>query len=283
VFSTATKQFLIAHLPLTLVLHVKRFYQGAYGHLRKIDSDLAFPRELDLTPFCLPELREALVDLDTVEKLLEQTSDHQRHSGSSSAAQQSENADAQSENHETKLTNEEIKSENSDTNSPSACICSENADSAQSDPPSAADSSPAPATACPPPTTDTTDAPASPPTSSSSTEWNPLPRTRQKALCAHYRLRGLVVHSGGMGGGHYVAYVRQPKKCTPTRETSSAEQSEAATENEKDEWLYISDTHVSAVPASRVRKAQAYLLFYERVDGELSMQNWKTEKALKRY
>lgn len=57
-----------------------------------------------------------------------------------------------------------------------------------------------------------------------------------------YRLSGVVVHSGGMSGGHYVAYVRDIT----------------------DDWFLISDTSVSHATEAQVLRCQAYLLFYER-------------------
>lgn len=36
-------------------------------------------------------------------------------------------------------------------------------------------------------------------------------------------------------------------------------------ESAKGHWFHISDTHVQAVPVSKVLNSQAYLLFYERV------------------
>ena len=59
-----------------------------------------------------------------------------------------------------------------------------------------------------------------------------------------YQLRGVVEHSGGLSGGHYVAYVRR-----------AGDQ----------QWYYISDRHVRPVTAATVFDAEAYLLFYERV------------------
>eukprot|EP00466_Bigelowiella_natans_P010688 jgi/Bigna1/38416/e_gw1.25.82.1 len=58
-----------------------------------------------------------------------------------------------------------------------------------------------------------------------------------------YSLSGIVVHSGGMGGGHYVAYTR--------RDSSS--------------WFYFSDRHYKDVKESSVLNAQAYVCFYKRV------------------
>lgn len=44
-----------------------------------------------------------------------------------------------------------------------------------------------------------------------------------------YRLYGIVCHSGGMGGGHYIAYM-------------------CYTIKDKRRWYYASDSHVSEVP-----------------------------------
>ena len=64
------------------------------------------------------------------------------------------------------------------------------------------------------------------------------------SLQPSYQLRGVVEHSGGLSGGHYVAYVRR-----------AGDQ----------QWHYISDRHVRPVTAATVFDAEAYLLFYERV------------------
>ena len=58
-----------------------------------------------------------------------------------------------------------------------------------------------------------------------------------------YQLRGVVEHSGGLSGGHYVAYVRRAGDTA---------------------WHYISDRHVRPVTSEEVFGAEAYLLFYER-------------------
>ena len=55
-----------------------------------------------------------------------------------------------------------------------------------------------------------------------------------------YALLGVVSHSGGMSGGHYIAYVKKGEA-----------------------WWYASDTHVKEVSAEEVRRAQAYLLFFQ--------------------
>ena len=38
------------------MLHLKRFQQDLSGRLRKINGPMPFPRELDLSPFCDPEV-----------------------------------------------------------------------------------------------------------------------------------------------------------------------------------------------------------------------------------
>mmetsp|Transcript_18716 Transcript_18716/g.37812 ORF Transcript_18716/g.37812 Transcript_18716/m.37812 type:complete len:101 (+) Transcript_18716:547-849(+) len=64
--------------------------------------------------------------------------------------------------------------------------------------------------------------------------------SRQSSM---YGLTGIVVHSGGMGGGHYVAYtLRGPGR-----------------------WYYFSDRSYSASSAPDVTKKQAYLCFYKRL------------------
>ncbi len=46
----------VRRAPETLLLHLKRFQQDLSGRLRKIDGPVPFPPELDLSPFCDPEV-----------------------------------------------------------------------------------------------------------------------------------------------------------------------------------------------------------------------------------
>ena len=46
----------VRRAPEALMLHLKRFQQDLRGRLRKIDGPMPFPRELDLSPFCDPEV-----------------------------------------------------------------------------------------------------------------------------------------------------------------------------------------------------------------------------------
>ena len=61
-----------------------------------------------------------------------------------------------------------------------------------------------------------------------------------------YELYAIVVHSGGMGGGHYIAYMMHKI-------------------NGKNQWFYASDSHVKEVDESDALRAQAYMLFYRRI------------------
>jgi ubiquitin carboxyl-terminal hydrolase 16/45 len=119
-----------------------------------------------------------------------------------------------------------------------------------------------------------------------------------------YSLYGIVSHSGSLSGGHYVAYVRSRKPLEhlktffqqasfldlsqlagivqETRSTSMCEQSsslvtdddvpseEAAQAYQEElssqsKWYYCSDSQVHRTDEGKVRGAEAYILFYERI------------------
>jgi len=63
-----------------------------------------------------------------------------------------------------------------------------------------------------------------------------------------YELCSMVVHDGGMGGGHYMAYARHRKG-----------------KNLTNDWLWFSDQHFGPVDAEEVFNSEPFLLFYERV------------------
>lgn len=62
-----------------------------------------------------------------------------------------------------------------------------------------------------------------------------------------YTLHGIVVHGGGLGGGHYTAYAKHIIEG-------------------KERWFYASDSYVNEVDKGQVARAQAYMLFYSRVN-----------------
>lgn len=71
----------------------------------------------------------------------------------------------------------------------------------------------------------------------------------------HYRLLGIVEHSGTMRGGHYVAYVRGHKKSRGKTEK----------ENGGCVWYHISDAYVREATLDEVLRCEAYILFYEKI------------------
>ncbi|RYG52823.1 hypothetical protein EON66_09390, partial [archaeon] len=71
-----------------------------------------------------------------------------------------------------------------------------------------------------------------------------------------YRLIGVVVHSGGMVSGHYIAYVRWGAQGTADGTSAAASDSQ---------WAHVSDTIVTPVDLHTVLNCEAYMLFYERV------------------
>ena len=82
-----------------------------------------------------------------------------------------------------------------------------------------------------------------------------------------YSLYGVVEHSGTMRSGHYTAYAK-----TRTANTHLSNlvlhgdiPQDFEMESTKGQWFHISDTHVQAVPTTKVLNSQAYLLFYERI------------------
>ncbi|XP_035311257.1 ubiquitin carboxyl-terminal hydrolase 16 isoform X3 [Cricetulus griseus] len=82
-----------------------------------------------------------------------------------------------------------------------------------------------------------------------------------------YSLYGVVEHSGTMRSGHYTAYA---KARTPSSHLSNFVlhgdiPQDCEMESTKGQWFHISDTHVQAVPVTKVLNSQAYLLFYERI------------------
>ncbi|XP_023338863.1 ubiquitin carboxyl-terminal hydrolase 16 [Eurytemora carolleeae] len=108
-----------------------------------------------------------------------------------------------------------------------------------------------------------------------------------------YRLYGVVQHSGTIEGGHYTAFVKVRPANTSERNMSDffstplsrvedisrfqwelqqqssnkAQSTEVEDDsvNQPQRWFHVSDSVVSEVTEEKVLKAQAYLLFYERV------------------
>ncbi|CAN2387596.1 Specifically deubiquitinates 'Lys-120' of histone H2A (H2AK119Ub) [Pristimantis euphronides] len=82
-----------------------------------------------------------------------------------------------------------------------------------------------------------------------------------------YSLYGVIEHSGTMRSGHYTAYVksRTPNPNLSELVVRGVLPEASNTEPAKGHWYHISDSHVQAVPLTKVLNSQAYLLFYERI------------------
>ena len=65
-----------------------------------------------------------------------------------------------------------------------------------------------------------------------------------------YYLSGISSHGGGLGGGHYVAYIHR-----------SADNME-----HENDWYYFSDSHRRDSSLDDTLNSQAYVLFYKRAD-----------------
>ncbi|KAK6038479.1 hypothetical protein COOONC_24016 [Cooperia oncophora] len=80
-----------------------------------------------------------------------------------------------------------------------------------------------------------------------------------------YSLYGVVVHSGSLSGGHYIAYVKSRHRLKQNGTTTIENLCEESDINNDGQWYYCSDSQVLAVNENRVLSAEAYILFYERV------------------
>ncbi|KAI8928487.1 hypothetical protein BC831DRAFT_509974 [Entophlyctis helioformis] len=96
----------------------------------------------------------------------------------------------------------------------------------------------------------TVEAPASAPAA-------PAPATPR--VGGRYRLYAVVVHSGSIFGGHYIAYVRVPSTSPVPQAASASSQDQPAT------WMHCSDSAVRDASLEEVLRCQAYILFYESI------------------
>ncbi|XP_053561964.1 ubiquitin carboxyl-terminal hydrolase 16 isoform X2 [Bombina bombina] len=82
-----------------------------------------------------------------------------------------------------------------------------------------------------------------------------------------YSLYGVIEHSGTMRSGHYTAYVksRNPSSQLFDLVLKGILPEVSGSEPPMGHWYHISDSHVQAVPLTKVLNSQAYLLFYERI------------------
>jgi ubiquitin C-terminal hydrolase len=70
-----------------------------------------------------------------------------------------------------------------------------------------------------------------------------------------YELTSVIVHHGSSRGGHYTTFRKLVNSRNVIDDIDSSE-----------EWFHISDNHVSKVDLKTVFSAQAYMLFYEKIE-----------------
>lgn len=81
-----------------------------------------------------------------------------------------------------------------------------------------------------------------------------------------YDLSGVVHHSGGINGGHYVAHVADGQlEGSESSYAGGLPKGRAATRStaEGPSWLCFNDAHVSSISPKHVSGPSAYVLFYK--------------------
>ncbi|KAI9364374.1 hypothetical protein DFJ73DRAFT_809061 [Zopfochytrium polystomum] len=250
------KRYLIHSFPRILVVHLKRFQQTGNGRTKKIEEHVVFREFLDMGVYLSPA--------EVVEKAERKSRRTPRSSGRTSPA---EMATAVS------VPPTEVSSA---THPSSAAASVETTTSVASDPNEGTLSSdealqnessnvsqhlPADEVANGDIEAPKESSEAGDEDSDSAAETFDVPETTRTTSEGMYRLTGIVVHAGSLFGGHYVAYVRRTAFLSDAFETAGSAGAPA-----DPEWLYISDTSVRGSSWDEVSKAQAYLLFYQRID-----------------
>lgn len=81
-----------------------------------------------------------------------------------------------------------------------------------------------------------------------------------------YDLSGVVHHSGGINGGHYVAHVADPDPDSSEKSSSGSAISRTAaavSPNDGASWVCFNDAHVSSISPKHITGPSAYVLFYK--------------------
>ncbi|KAJ1567056.1 Ubiquitin carboxyl-terminal hydrolase 16, partial [Cladochytrium tenue] len=290
------KRYLLHSAPRVLVLHLKRFQQlGASGRTRKVEDHVAFTQTLDLAPFLAP---------DEVVERVRASGAAAATSGAAAAAnvatvEGGEGTDSQpvaaaipsdgAAVEAGQAVDETLCGGQAEVATAAATVVGDVAGSISSSSAksvSTGDGGGSTASASAASTAmdakKDTDGPA---------DDTVVVAARRLGDGERYRLSGVVVHAGSLYAGHYVAYVRRTARMSAAGVAAAAAATglaivAAAADGDavadapvlsaglplplppsppEPEWMYISDTAVRASSWDEVAKAQAYLLFYERV------------------
>ena len=98
---------------------------------------------------------------------------------------------------------------------------------------------------------------------------NPHIENRENGVGTIYDLTGVVHHSGGINGGHYVAHVADGQvdddMSTGNLPPSISGKSKASASASADgtSWVCFNDAHVSPISPKHITGPSAYMLFYK--------------------
>lgn len=85
-----------------------------------------------------------------------------------------------------------------------------------------------------------------------------------------YRFSSMVVHDGGMGGGHNMCYTRVRRESLSGGDPAAADdykRGAMAGDDDGKGWVWFSDRHLGPVSQREIDAAEPYIVFYERVSG----------------
>lgn len=97
---------------------------------------------------------------------------------------------------------------------------------------------------------------------------NPYDENAEGSVGTVYDLTGVVHHSGGINGGHYVAHVADgqvdEEMTTGNLPSALSGKGKAATGTADDRsWVCFNDAHVSPISPKHITGPSAYMLFYK--------------------
>ncbi|KAG0241622.1 Ubiquitin carboxyl-terminal hydrolase 16 [Actinomortierella wolfii] len=241
----AFKRYLVASLPPTLVLHLKRFETAGsrFGMMRKIDDHVEIPEELDMSPFCIPK--------KVIEEEDEPKKEGEQQEQSSVVVEDQENVSKKYRLYGIVVHQGTLGSGHYTNYVLSSKVETLNAQVEALNKSASAT---------------TVASTGSAPSNASSALMPDIPLAEMLAQ-QQAKKKG-----GKKGKGSAAAQAAQAAQTAAAKETSSASETVPAEEAKTVEpqpdarqWLYCSDTHVRLSSLEEALNSNAYLLFYERV------------------
>lgn len=251
-----TKRHWLSRPPRVLVIHLQRRVQTNYGSMLKLSHAVEFERDLDITDYVqlgsprragVDNSRDAAASAASKRRLESASSIGTRGKDATTAATPKASSASGPTAVTATATDRATHGAGSTTPLPGGGTAARDGDLAESPSPSpphlGAGGAGGPAESCGSAgRSSAATAALRLPVSEIAAEWR---RSRHR-----YRLAAVVEHLGGPASGHYVTYRRAPGQDTP---------------GEPAQWLRVSDEVVSHVPEESVLRAQAYMLFYNKL------------------